>query len=286
MSTILVTGADGQLGNEMRNCALLHSGHNFIFTDVQELDITDARSVSSFVAGNKVDYIVNCAAYTAVDRAEDDADRCRCLNALAVQYLAEAAAASGARMIHISTDYVYSGSACRPYAETDPVQPSTVYGRTKLEGEQLLFRACPQSVVLRTSWLYSPYGNNFVKTMIRLGQERDRLTVVFDQTGTPTCAADLAAAVMQVVNAPRFVPGVYNFSDEGVCSWYDFTLAIHRLAGISGCRVEPVESSEYPAKAVRPFYSVMNKKKIKETYKIAIPHWEESLARCIALLNK
>ena len=286
MSTILVTGANGQLGNEMRNRSLLHPEHDFIFTDVEELDITDARSVSTFVAGNSIDCIVNCAAYTAVDKAEDDTALCHRLNALAVQYLAEAAAGAGARMIHISTDYVYSGSGSRPYIETDPVQPATVYGQTKLEGEQLLFRACPQSVVLRTSWLYSPYGSNFVKTMIRLGGERESLTVVFDQTGTPTCAADLAAAVMQIINAPRFIPGVYNFSDEGVCSWYDFTLAIHRLAGITRCRVEPVESSQYPARAVRPFYSVMNKKKIKETYHITIPHWEESLARCIALLNK
>lgn len=169
--------------------------------------------------------------------------------------------------------------------ESDAVAPTSVYGVTKLEGEQLLLAANPASVILRTSWLYSPYGNNFVKTMLRLGREREKLSVVFDQIGTPTYAADLAAAIVAILNAPEFIPGIYNFSDEGVCSWYDFTLTIHRMAGIDTCRVSPIDTADYPSAATRPFYSVMNKKKIKATYGVKIPHWEESLQKCIAILE-
>ena len=286
MSTILVTGANGQLGNEMRDLSKIHLVHNFLFTDIDELDITNTQVVMSFVSNNKVDYIVNCAAYTAVDKAEDDILSCRKINALAVQNLAKAASINGVRMIHISTDYVYDGCGYRPYEEDDQVAPVSVYGKTKLEGEKLLLDACSQSVVLRTSWLYSPYGNNFVKTMLRLGEEKEQLSVVFDQIGTPTYAADLAQAIMKIIDSPEFVPGIYNFSDEGVCSWFDFAVSVHRIAGISKCKVLPIESREYPAKAVRPFYSVMNKKKIKKTYKFDIPHWEESLEKCITILMK
>lgn len=285
MSTILVTGANGQLGNEMRNLSSTDPANRYLFTDVQELDITDLASVQAFLSKNTVDYIVNCAAYTAVDKAESDIELCRKINAFAVENLAKASAAIGARMIHVSTDYVYSGTHYMPYIESDAVAPTSVYGVTKLEGEQLLLAANPASVILRTSWLYSPYGNNFVKTMLRLGREREKLSVVFDQVGTPTYAADLAAAIVTILNAPEFIPGIYNFSDEGVCSWYDFTLTIHRMAGIDTCRVSPIDTADYPSAATRPFYSVMNKKKIKVTYGVKIPHWEESLQKCIAILE-
>ncbi len=285
MSTILVTGANGQLGNEMRNLSSTDPANRYLFTDVQELDITDLARVQAFLSENTVDYIVNCAAYTAVDKAESDIELCRKINAFAVENLAKASAAIGARMIHVSTDYVYSGTHYMPYVESDAVAPTSVYGVTKLEGEQLLLAANPASVILRTSWLYSPYGNNFVKTMLRLGREREKLSVVFDQVGTPTYAADLAAAIVTILNAPEFIPGIYNFSDEGVCSWYDFTLTIHRMAGIDTCRVSPIDTADYPSAATRPFYSVMNKKKIKATYGVKIPHWEESLQKCIAILE-
>lgn len=285
MSTILVTGANGQLGNEMRNLSGNDRANRYIFTDVQELDITDPARVQAFLLENAVDFVVNCAAYTAVDKAESEIELCRKINAFAVENLAKASAATGAKMIHVSTDYVYSGTHYMPYVESDAVAPTSVYGVTKLEGEQLLLAANPASVILRTSWLYSPYGNNFVKTMLRLGREREKLSVVFDQVGTPTYAADLAAAIVTILNAPEFVPGIYNFSNEGVCSWYDFTLTIHRMAGIDTCRVSPIDTADYPSAATRPFYSVMNKKKIKATYGVEIPHWEESLQKCIAILE-
>lgn len=285
MSTILVTGANGQLGNEMRNLSGNDRANRYIFTDVQELDITDPARVQAFLSENTVDFVVNCAAYTAVDKAESEIELCRKINAFAVENLAKASAATGAKMIHVSTDYVYSGTHYMPYVESDAVAPTSVYGVTKLEGEQLLLAANPTSVILRTSWLYSPYGNNFVKTMLRLGREREKLSVVFDQVGTPTYAADLAAAIVTILNAPEFVPGIYNFSNEGVCSWYDFTLTIHRMAGIDTCRVSPIDTADYPSAATRPFYSVMNKKKIKATYGVEIPHWEESLQKCIAILE-
>jgi len=285
MAKILVTGANGQLGNEMRCLAEEDKKNTFLFTDIQDLDITDLEAVMKYVAGHGIEVIVNCAAYTAVDKAEDNEDTCRKINALAVANLAKAAAMNRAKVIHISTDYVYSGVHYKPYSESDETAPCSVYGVTKLEGERLLFDNCSDAVVLRTSWLYSAYGNNFVKTMIRLGKEREKLNVVFDQIGTPTYAGDLAKAIM-IINNKTFIPGIYNFSNEGVCSWYDFTKAIHRIAGIRTCEVLPIEGSEYPAKATRPFYSVMNKKKIKETYSVSIPYWENSLVKCINLLMK
>ena len=273
------------MGNEMRNLSGNDRANRYIFTDVQELDITDPARVQAFLSENAVDFVVNCAAYTAVDKAESEIELCRKINAFAVENLAKVSAATGAKMIHVSTDYVYSGTHYMPYVESDAVAPTSVYGVTKLEGEQLLLAANPASVILRTSWLYSPYGNNFVKTMLRLGREREKLSVVFDQVGTPTYAADLAAAIVTILNAPEFVPGIYNFSNEGVCSWYDFTLTIHRMAGIDTCRVSPIDTADYPSAATRPFYSVMNKKKIKATYGVEIPHWEESLQKCIAILE-
>lgn len=282
---VLITGANGQLGHEMRNVLDGDDRFEAIFTDVAELDICDAEAVNRAVADNRVDYIVNCAAYTQVDKAEDNVELCRKINATAVENLARAAAACGARMIHVSTDYVFNGRGYRPYTEDMTPDPQSVYGSTKLEGEQALMRLCPQSAIIRTAWLYSPYGNNFVKTMMRLGTERDELSVVADQIGTPTCAADLARAILAVLTAETFVPGIYHFSDEGACSWYDFTVAIHRLAGIT-CRVKPIRSDEYPSRAHRPFYSVLDKSKIKQTYGITIPHWYESLSHCIEILQE
>lgn len=286
---ILVTGANGQLGNELRLLSSTYPAYRFFFTDIEELDICDSDAVSDFVNTHKIDYILNSAAYTAVERAEEDADRCRRINALAVENLGRAAAAVGAKVFHVSTDYVYGGTHYKPYEESEDTAPCSVYGATKLEGETLLFKACPASVVVRTSWLYSSFGNNFVKTMLRLGREKSELNVVFDQIGTPTYAADLAAILLKMVTASEagnFRPGVYNFSNEGVCSWYDFTKAIHRIAGITGCQVHPIEGSQYPSKVSRPFYSVMNKKKIKTTFGFVIPHWEESLSVCIEKLIK
>lgn len=286
MKTILVTGANGQLGNSLRLLADRYAGFTFLFTDVDTLDITDPAAVKAMVKDNQVNYIINCAAYTAVDKAEDDEALCRRINTYAVGVLGEAAREAGARMIHVSTDYVFSGTSYRPYKETDDTRPVSAYGRTKLAGEKALQEVCPDAVIIRTAWLYSEFGNNFVKTVLRLGKERDELRFVFDQVGSPTYAGDLAAAILAVVAAGEkdaFVPGIYHFSNEGVCSWYDFTVKILEIAGI-GCRVFPIETKDYPTKAVRPPYSVLNKSKIKDTYSLAIPHWESSLRVCMAKL--
>lgn len=281
---ILVTGANGQLGNEMQVLAKENLQHTYFFTDVQELDICDKQAVYAYVSEHKIDVIVNCAAYTAVDKAEDDAEFCDKLNNVAPGYLARAAQANGAAMIQVSTDYVFDGTAHIPYTEDQPTCPTSVYGSTKLAGEQNVMNHCEKAMVIRTAWLYSIYGNNFVKTMIRLGRERESLGVIFDQIGTPTYANDLALAIFAALNK-GIVRGIYHFSDEGVCSWYDFTIAIHRLAGITSCKVKPLHTADYPAKAPRPHYSVLDKTKIKETFGIEIPHWEESLKRCINQLR-
>ena len=280
---ILITGANGQLGNEMRVLSAGHPTHTYFFTDVEELDICNAEGVEHFVKDNHIDIIVNCAAYTAVDKAEDNAELCDKLNHVAPSYLADAAEACGAGLIQISTDYVFDGTAYMPYTEEDPTCPNSVYGRTKLAGEQEVMSRCTRAMIIRTAWLYSTFGNNFVKTMLRLGRERESLGVVFDQIGTPTYAADLAYTIFEAIEQ-GIRPGIYHFSNEGVCSWYDFTLAIHRLAGITTCKVSPLHTDEYPAKAPRPHYSVLDKTKLKQTYGIEIPHWEESLARCVKQL--
>ena len=281
---ILVTGANGQLGNEMQVLARENLQHTYFFTDVQELDICDEQAVYAYVSEHKIDIIVNCAAYTAVDKAEDNVELCDKLNNIAPGYLARAAQANGAAMIQVSTDYVFDGTAHIPYTEEEPTCPASVYGSTKLAGEQNVMDHCEKAMVIRTAWLYSIYVNNFVKTMIRLGQERDSLGVIFDQIGTPTYANDLAQAIFAAINK-GVVGGIYHFSDEGVCSWYDFTIAIHRLAGIASCKVKPLHTADYPAKAPRPHYSVLDKTKIKDTFGIEIPHWEESLKRCINQLR-
>ena len=284
MKNVLVTGANGQLGNELRLLADEHDEDcRFFFTDVAELDITDRKAVYNFIEQHGISIVVNCAAYTAVDKAESEPERCELLNHIAPGYLAEAVASVGGTMIQISTDYVFDGTACRPYTEEDATNPETVYGRTKLAGEESVIRSCAGSMVIRTAWLYSTYGNNFVKTMMRLGREREQLGVVFDQIGTPTYARDLARVILLAVDR-GIVPGVYHFSNEGVTSWYDFTKAIHRLAGIDSCQVSPIHTEDYPVPAPRPHYSVLDKSKIKRTYGIDIPWWEDSLKACIKAL--
>lgn len=280
---ILITGANGQLGNEMQVLSKDNAHHTYFFTDVQELDICDEQAVHQFVSGNRIDVIVNCAAYTAVDKAEDNPELCDKLNHLAPGYLAAAAETCGAALIQVSTDYVFDGTAHVPYTEDVAPCPNSVYGSTKLAGEEAVMKNCSRAMIIRTAWLYSIYGNNFVKTMLRLGRERETLGVVFDQIGSPTYAKDLAVAIFAAINQ-GIVPGVYHFSDEGVCSWYDFTLAIHRQAGITTCKVSPLHTDEFPAKAPRPHYSVLDKTKIKKTFGIEIPHWETSLRECVSQL--
>ncbi len=284
MKNILITGCNGQLGNEMQLQAAKNTQYNYFFTDVAELDITNRDAVMSFVKDNEIDCIVNCAAYTAVDKAEENEELANLLNNIAPGYLAEAVETRGGALIQISTDYVFDGTAHIPYKETESTCPNSVYGRTKLAGEQNAQAHCKNTVIIRTAWLYSIFGNNFVKTMIRLGKEKEQLGVIFDQIGTPTYAGDLADAIMTVINK-GIVPGVYHFSNEGTISWYDFTKAIHRIAGINTCKVNPLHTEEYPTPAARPHYSVLDKTKIKQTYGIEVPYWEDSLADCIAKLK-
>ncbi len=281
---ILITGCNGQLGNEMQLLEKENPQHSYFNTDVAELDITDEAAIVKFVEDNEIDGIVNCAAYTAVDKAEDNQELCRKLNTVAPGYLAAAVEKRGGWMIQISTDYVFDGTNHTPYTEDEPTCPNSVYGSTKLEGEQAAQKGCKRTMIIRTAWLYSTFGNNFVKTMIRLGKEKPELGVIFDQIGTPTYARDLAVAIFAAINQ-GVVPGIYHFSNEGVISWYDFTKAIHRIAGITTCHVRPLHTAEYPTPANRPHYSVLDKTKIKQTYNLEIPYWEESLAQCIDKLG-
>ncbi len=280
MQNILITGSKGQLGNEMQVLSKKYNGFHYFFTDVEELDITDKNCIEQFVIDNNIGIIVNCAAYTAVDKAEEDINIAYKINFEAVKNIGEIAFQYNIKVIHISTDYVFDGTSHIPYTEEIPVSPTSVYGKSKLEGERVLTEKCPEAIIIRTSWLYSTFGNNFVKTMLKLGKEREFLKVIFDQVGTPTYAADLAEAIIKILLSDIWSPGVYHFSNEGVCSWYDFTKSILRLAEIE-CRVYPIETKDYPAKTPRPYYSVLNKTKIKSVYQLEIPHWEESLERCI-----
>lgn len=282
---ILITGCNGQLGNEMQLLEKENPQHKFFNTDVSELDITDTSAINAYVNDNDIDGIVNCAAYTAVDKAESNRQLCTHLNSEAPAYLAAAIEGRGGWMVQISTDYVFNGSKHTPYVESDIPSPNSVYGNTKLAGELAVSKFCKKTMIIRTAWLYSIYGNNFVKTMMRLGKERPQLKVVFDQIGTPTYARDLAVVIMSAVNK-GIIPGVYHFSNEGVTSWYDFTKAIHRIAGIKGCKVLPLHTSEYPSTTPRPAYSVLDKTKIKKTYDVEIPYWEDSLNECIEILMK
>jgi len=289
---ILVTGANGQLGNELRKPHPLplskgegRDGYRFFFTDVDELDITNPEAVYHFFETNEIQTVINCAAYTAVDRAESDEPAATLINATAVEYLANACNIADATLIHISTDYVYDGFACKPYSENHHTAPASVYGCSKLAGEKFAL-ATHKSVIIRTSWLYSSFGNNFVKTMLRLGKERETLNVIFDQTGTPTYAADLAQVIMKIVKSSEqnnLKTGIFHYSNEGVCSWYDFAHEIMQQAGLK-CVVKPIETKDYPTPASRPHYSVLNKARIKEDYGVVIPHWKDSLKRCIARL--
>lgn len=277
---ILITGCNGQLGSEIRLLEDNFPQYTFFNTDKDELDITNQLAVDDFVNRNEIDGIVNCAAYTAVDKAETDQKLCTALNTEAPVYMAAAIEKRGGWMIHVSTDYVFNGKKHTPYVETDTPCPDSVYGSTKLAGEFGVSKFCKKTMIVRTAWLYSGFGNNFVKTMMRLGREKAELGVVFDQIGTPTYARDLAVAIFTAIEK-GVNPGVYHFSNEGVCSWYDFTKAIHRIAGITTCNVKPLHTSEYPTPATRPAYSVLDKTKIKETYGIEIPYWENSLEECI-----
>lgn len=283
---ILITGCNGQLGNEMQLLEEANPRHTYFNTDVAELDITDSAAIEKFVNENQIDGIVNCAAYTAVDKAEDNQELCRLLNTVAPGYLAAAVEKRGGWLIQVSTDYVFDGTNHTPYTEDEPTCPNSVYGSTKLDGEKAAQQACSRTMIVRTAWLYSTFGNNFVKTMIRLGKEKPELGVIFDQIGTPTYARDLAVALFAAINQ-GVVPGIYHFSNEGVISWYDFTKAIHRIAGITSCHVRPLHTAEYPTPANRPHYSVLDKTKIKQTYNIEVPYWEESLKECILkLINR
>ncbi|MBQ6064581.1 MAG: dTDP-4-dehydrorhamnose reductase [Prevotella sp.] len=282
---ILITGCKGQLGNEIQLLEQTQPTHTFFNTDVDELDITDQMAVEQFVAQNAIDGIVNCAAYTAVDKAESNKELCTSLNTVAPAYLAAAVERRKGWIIHISTDYVFDGTKHTPYVESDTPSPNSVYGSTKLAGELGVRKFCKRAMIIRTAWLYSSFGNNFVKTMIRLGREKEQLGVIFDQIGTPTYARDLAKAIFVAIEK-GVQADVFHFSNEGVISWYDFTKAIHRIAGIDTCHVKPLHTSEYPTPASRPAYSVLDKTKIKEAYDIEIPYWEESLRVCVNELLK
>ncbi len=288
MATILITGANGQLGNEFR-VESKESPHQFIFTDAEELDVTNEAIIKKTVKENKPDYLINCAAYTAVDKAETDIDLARKINSYAPGYLAEACRQNDAKLIHISTDYVFDGSASQPYIERKFTIPTGMYGKTKLEGEEAVHEAGGQYMIVRTSWLYSSFGNNFVKTMIRLGKERDELGVIYDQIGSPTYARDLATTILEIIDKVEvaekdFTRGVYHYSNEGVASWYDFSKAIFEFQNID-CHVKPIKTEDYPTPAQRPHYSLLAKEKIKKIYGVEIPYWRDSLKKCLALLK-
>ena len=284
MKNILITGANGQLGNEMRLLAEVNKEYTYFFTDVTELDICDEEAVMNFVTAHQIDIIVNCAAYTAVDKAEDNQELCDKLNHVAPGYLAKAIQTRGGYLVQVSTDYVFDGTAHVPYTEEQPTCPDSVYGTTKLAGEQEAMKYCANTMIIRTAWLYSTFGNNFVKTMLRLGREKDSLGVIFDQIGTPTYARDLAVAIFAAIHK-GIIPGIYHFSNEGVCSWYDFTQMIHHLADIKTCKLRPLHTEEYPTRAKRPHYSVLDKTKIKDIYGIEIPYWVDSLKECVMKLK-
>ena len=280
---ILVTGANGQLGNEMRIVSQ-QSAHHYIFTDVAELDITDAAAVEKMVADNDVKVIVNCAAYTNVDKAEDDRELAELLNAKAVENLAAAIRRNDGLLVHVSTDYVFGGTRNNtPCREEEAANPTGVYGETKLHGEEAVIRSGCHYLIIRTAWLYSEYGKNFLKTMLDLTATKPSLKVVFDQTGTPTYVYDLAAAICDIIEQRKYEgrDGIYHYSNEGVCSWYDFTKAIAEYAGHTACDIQPCHSDEFPSKVVRPSYSVLDKTKIKTTFGLKVPYWTDSLKQCI-----
>ena len=286
---ILIIGGEGQLGTSLSNLVSKETFANFTVTKIEDLDLSKEENIKSYFESKDFNYIINCTAYTAVDNAESDHDTARLINARAVQWIGRHAHNIGAKVIHISTDYVYDGENNRPITTKELINPTSTYGRTKAEGEQLLVQENRDSIIIRTSWLYSEYGNNFVKTMLKLGSERDELKVVYDQIGTPTYAEDLALAIIHILkrakeDEAKFIPGTYHFSNEGVCSWYDFAKMIFKLSDIN-IYVEPVFSNEFPTVAKRPHYSVLDKSKIKNNFGITIPFWVDSLEKCLKNIN-
>jgi dTDP-4-dehydrorhamnose reductase len=286
MLNILITGSNGQLGSEFRLACHSYPYFNIIFTDIEELDITSKDSVDAFFRSNSIDAVINCAAYTAVDKAEEETEKAMLINKEAVATLAAACKANHAYMIHISTDYVFDGSARSPYRESDPSSPTSSYGRSKLAGEMAMLNCLEKGMIIRTSWLYSTFGNNFVKTILKKGAEKGELNVVDDQVGSPTYARDLAVAILQILPSAisRNELQVFHYANEGHCSWYEFAKAAIELAAIP-CKINPVGSDKYPQIAPRPSYSILDKSKIKEQFGIIIPNWKDSLADCIKILN-
>ena len=287
MKRVLITGSNGQLGSEIKALSSKYPDFQFIYTDIEELNLTDQKAVNTFFEQEDFEACINCAAYTAVDRAEDEPETAMLINATTAVYLSKACTQKGVPFIHISTDYVFDGKNHKPYSEFDAVDPGSEYGRTKLAGEKAVFGFSETALIIRTSWLYSSYGNNFVKTMLRLGREKDELSVVFDQVGTPTYAGDLAKAILDILSSGKIKSGVnvYHYSNEGVISWYDFAKAIFRESKIT-CDVKPIESKDFPVKASRPFYSVLNKSKIKKDFQVEVPYWLDSLKLVIKQLEK
>jgi dTDP-4-dehydrorhamnose reductase len=286
---ILVTGSSGQLGLEIKDLVTNYKNFDFFFRDLPELNICDAEALNTFIVDNNINAVINCAAYTAVDQAEEDFEIAEQVNAKGVLNLVNALKKVNGKLIHISTDYVFDGNHFLPYKESDPVSPIGVYGKTKRAGEVAVLNSDIVGIIIRTSWLYSAYGNNFVKTMLRLGKERDELGVIFDQVGTPTSASDLAKTCLDILSdqssANISTNGkIFHFSNEGVTSWYDFAIAIMEFGSLD-CKVRPIETKDYPALAKRPHFSVLNKSKIKTDFKLTIPHWRDSLKKCIEKLN-
>ncbi len=289
IKNILVTGSYGQLGNELKELAGHGLPYHFIWTDIDTLDITDKKALNDFVKKNPIDLLINCAAYNAVDKAEEEKEKAELINTKAVGLLTETCKENDAKFIHISTDYVFNGKTFQPYKETDTPNANSAYGITKLKGENEALKY-DNTLIIRTAWLYSSHGKNFVKTMLRLGAERESVNVIFDQIGSPTYAHDLAKAIINIINHANknkkgFKPGIYNFTNEGVCSWYDFAVSIMKFAELP-CKVLPIETKDYFLPASRPFYSVLNKSKIKTTFNIDIPHWKESLDKCIKKMGR
>ncbi len=285
MIKVLITGANGQLGRSIERTATGHPGFDIEYTDIEQLDITDRKQVEKFLEQKNFSYLVNCAAYTNVDGAENDSRNAYLLNAGAVRNLAQSSAKHGIFMIHISTDYVFNGKQYRPYRENDPASPESVYGKSKRKGERLFLRE-KTGIIIRTSWLLSEFGKNFLKTILKSGREKKELRVIFDQIGSPTYSGHMAEAILDIItileNEPeRKVPGIYHYSGEGVCSWYDLAIEILEISGID-CKVTAIETKDFPKPAKRPHYSVLNKNRIKENFRITIPHWKEGIRDCIA----
>ena len=284
VQTILVTGSNGQLGAELQALAADHPSYQFLFTAKEVLPIDDPGALTKYFTQHQVDFCINCAAYTAVDKAETEKEKAFLINAAAAGNLAKACKEHHVQLIHISTDYVFDGTAVHPYKETDPTNPVSVYGASKLKGEELVLQNDSSAIIIRTAWVYSSFGNNFVKTMLRLMKERESINVVNDQSGCPTYAADLAGVIMQIISSGKTMPGIYHYTNAGMITWYEFAVAIKELSG-SSCTVNPIPTTEYPTPAKRPQYSVLDTSKIQQAFHIAIPAWKDSLQKCLKLLT-